>query len=66
MKSLSVLIFSLPMTMFFFVRDFLAYGNAALGILDLIKQSGANLVGNGLYYRKSLSKTAVKYWKTRR
>ena len=27
-----------------FVDDFLAYGNAALGIIDLIKQSGANLV----------------------
>ena len=25
--------------------DFLAYGNAALGILDLIVQSGAKLVG---------------------
>ena len=36
-----------------FVDDFLAYGNAALGILDLIKQSGANLVGMGFIIEKA-------------
>ena len=32
---------------------FLAYGNAALGIIDLIKQSGANLVGMGFIIEKA-------------
>lgn len=36
-----------------FVDDFLAYGNAALGVLDLIKQSGANLVGMGFIIEKA-------------
>ena len=36
-----------------FVDDFLAYGNAALGIIDLIKQSGANLVGMGFIIEKA-------------
>ena len=36
-----------------FVDDFLAYGNAALGVLDLIKQSGAHLVGMGFIIEKS-------------
>ena len=36
-----------------FVDDFLAYGNAALGILDLINQSGANLVGMGFIIEKA-------------
>jgi len=35
------------------IHDFLAYGNAALGILDLIKQSGANLVGMGFIIEKA-------------
>ena len=36
-----------------FVDDFLAYGNAALGIIDLVKQSGANLVGMGFIIEKA-------------
>ena len=36
-----------------FVDDFLAYGNAALGVIDLIKQSGANLVGMGFIIEKA-------------
>ena len=36
-----------------FVDDFLAYGNAALGVLDLIKQAGANLVGMGFIIEKA-------------
>lgn len=42
-----------------FVDDFLAYGNAALGIIDLIKQSGANLVGWDSLLKKP-SKMGVK------
>lgn len=42
-----------------FVDDFLAYGNAALGIIDLIKQSGANLVGMDSLLKKP-SKMGVK------
>ena len=30
-----------------FIDDFLAYGNAAMGVLDLVKQSGAKLEGMG-------------------
>ena len=36
-----------------FVDDFLAYGNAALGVIDLVKQDGANLVGMGFIIEKS-------------
>ena len=36
-----------------FVDDFLAYGNAAVGIIDLVKQAGANLVGMGFIIEKS-------------
>ncbi|MDR0230266.1 MAG: xanthine phosphoribosyltransferase [Flavobacteriaceae bacterium] len=36
-----------------FVDDFLAYGNAAIGVLDLIKQAGANLVGMGFIIEKA-------------
>ncbi len=42
-----------------FVDDFLAYGNAALGIIDLIEQSGAKLVGMGFIIEKA-SKTGAK------
>ena len=35
-----------------FVDDFLAYGNAAMGVIDLIKQGGANLVGMGFIIEK--------------
>lgn len=36
-----------------FIDDFLANGNAALGVLDLVKQAGANLVGMGFIIEKS-------------
>ena len=36
-----------------FVDDFLAYGNAAKGIIDLVNQSGAELVGMGFIIEKS-------------
>lgn len=35
-----------------FIDDFLAYGNAAVGVIDLIKQSGANLIGMGFVIEK--------------
>ena len=38
-----------------FVDDFLAYGNAAKGVIDLCKQAGAELGWNGLYHRESFS-----------
>ena len=37
----------------YLMDDFLAYGNAALGILDLIEQSGAKLVGMGFIIEKA-------------
>lgn len=36
-----------------FIDDFLAYGNAALGMLDLVKQSGATLAGMGFIIEKA-------------
>lgn len=36
-----------------FIDDFLAYGNAALGIIDLCKQTGAHLEGMGFIIEKS-------------
>ena len=42
-----------------FVDDFLAYGNAAKGIIDLCKKAGAELVGMGLYHREKHSNMAV-------
>lgn len=36
-----------------FIDDFLAYGNAALGIIDLSKQAGAHLEGMGFIIEKS-------------
>ena len=36
-----------------FVDDFLAYGNAAKGIMDLCKQAGAELVGMGFIIEKA-------------
>ena len=35
-----------------FVDDFLAYGNAGLGILDICQQAGATLVGMGFIIEK--------------
>lgn len=36
-----------------FIDDFLAYGNASLGIIDLCKQAGAHLEGMGFIIEKS-------------
>ena len=36
-----------------FVDDFLAYGNAALGIIDLCRKAGAELVGMGFIIEKA-------------
>lgn len=36
-----------------FIDDFLANGNAAFGMIDLIKQSGASLLGMGFIIEKS-------------
>ena len=36
-----------------FVDDFLAYGNAAMGIIDLCRQAGAELVGMGFIIEKA-------------
>ena len=36
-----------------FVDDFLAYGNAAKGVIDLCKQAGAELVGMGFIIEKA-------------
>ena len=35
------------------IDDFLAYGNAAFGLIDLIRQSGATLVGMGFIIEKA-------------
>lgn len=36
-----------------FIDDFLAYGNAAKGIMELVEQSGAKLVGMGFIIEKA-------------
>lgn len=36
-----------------FIDDFLAYGNAALGMIDLVEQSGATLAGMGFIIEKA-------------
>lgn len=36
-----------------FIDDFLAYGNAAVGVIELVKQAGANLVGMGFIIEKA-------------
>ena len=36
-----------------FIDDFLANGNAAKGIIDLVKQAGAELVGMGFIIEKA-------------
>lgn len=36
-----------------FIDDFLAYGNAAKGIIDLCQQAGAELVGMGFIIEKT-------------
>lgn len=39
-----------------FIDDFLANGNAALGIIDLVKQAGANIAGMGFIIEKAFQK----------
>ena len=39
-----------------FIDYFLAYGNAAMGVLDLVKQSGARLEGMGFIIEKAFQK----------
>ena len=41
-----------------FVDDFLANGNAGKGIIDLVQQAGAELVGMGFLIEKSFQKGA--------
>ncbi|MCC8143562.1 MAG: xanthine phosphoribosyltransferase [Tannerellaceae bacterium] len=36
-----------------FIDDFLAFGNAALGVLDLVEQSGASVTGMGFIIEKA-------------
>ncbi len=43
-----------------FIDDFLANGNAALGVLDLIKQRSAEIVGMGFIIEKSFQKGAER------
>ncbi len=43
-----------------FVDDFLAYGNAALGVIELVKQAGANLVGMGFIIEKAFQEGRQK------
>lgn len=39
-----------------FIDDFLAFGNAALGVLDLVKQAGATLEGMGFIIEKAFQR----------
>ena len=43
-----------------FIDDFLANGNAALGILDLVQQAGASLEGMGFLIEKAFQKGGDK------
>lgn len=43
-----------------FIDDFLANGNAANGVIDLIKQAGAELVGMGFIIEKAFQEGGVK------
>ena len=45
-----------PNDKFLFVDDFLANGNAALGVKDLIQKGGAELLGMGFILEKSFQK----------
>ncbi len=45
--------FLVPEDKVLFIDDFLANGNAAFGIMDLIQQSGASLLGMGFIIEKS-------------
>ncbi len=39
-----------------FIDDFLAFGNAAMGVIDLAQQAGANIAGMGFIIEKSFQK----------
>ena len=52
--------FLVPGDQVLFIDDFLANGNAAKGIMDLVKQAGAELVGIDVYKRQ-ISRTARWY-----
>ena len=43
-----------------FVDDFLAHGNAAMGILELAQQAGAEIVGMGFIIEKSFQAGGTK------
>ena len=49
-----------PQDRVLFIDDFLANGNAALGILDLVQQAGASLEGMGFLIEKSFQKGGDK------
>ena len=36
-----------------FIDDFLAYGNAAMGVVDLVRQAGATIEGMGFIIEKA-------------
>ena len=48
-----VINFLTPDDRILFIDDFLAFGNAALGIVDLAKQSGAHIAGMGFIIEKA-------------
>lgn len=48
--------FLLPTDKLLFIDDFLANGNASMGIIDLVKQAGAELVGMGFLIEKGFQK----------
>lgn len=45
--------FLTPKDKILFIDDFLAFGNASKGVLDLVKQSGAQLIGMGFIIEKA-------------
>ena len=45
--------FLTPDDRFIFIDDFLAFGNAALGIIELAKQAGAHIAGMGFIIEKA-------------
>lgn len=49
-----------PSDKILFIDDFLANGNAAVGILDLVEQSGSTLVGMGFVIEKSFQQGREK------
>ena len=50
---LPVVNFLTPDDRFIFIDDFLAFGNAALGIIELAKQAGAHIAGMGFIIEKA-------------